>query len=107
MRPRLFCLLGCLALTFAAGAAGTTGAQAPLSGEAATLGDPGRGAEVFRQQCRACHKAETLARHLYPGGAEGSHGDVCVFLQTHGLTDKTRDCDIVAYLKVLARQEAE
>ena len=104
MRPQLFCLLSCLVLTSVAGAVGTTVVQAPLSGEAATLGDPVRGAEVFREQCRACHRAETLARHLYPGGDDGSHGDVCNFLQTHGLTSAADDCHIVAYMKELARQ---
>lgn len=70
-------------------------------------GDPVAGRGLFGEHCLSCHGAEDLATHLYPGGGETSHGDVCEFLQTHGLTDRQNDCDIIAYLKVLARQSAE
>ncbi len=70
-------------------------------------GDPAVGRGLFGEHCLSCHGATDLATHLYPGGGETSHGDVCEFLRTHGLTDRQNDCDIIAYLKVLARQAAE
>ncbi len=70
-------------------------------------GDPLVGRGLFGKHCLSCHGAADLATHLYPGGGETGHGDVCAFLQTHGLTDRQNDCDIIAYLKVLARQSAD
>ncbi|MEO3428373.1 DUF3365 domain-containing protein [Pelagibius sp. CAU 1746] len=83
-------------------------AAGPIAFEASGLrGDPVAGRGLFGAHCLSCHGATDLATHLYPGGGEGTHGDVCEFLQTHGLTDRQNDCDIIAYLKVLARQVPE
>lgn len=69
-----------------------------------TRGDAVTGRALFGQHCLSCHDAGDLAGHLYPEGGAGSHGDVCIFLRTHGLTNAENDCDIVAYLKALALQ---
>ncbi|NIA72542.1 DUF3365 domain-containing protein, partial [Pelagibius litoralis] len=70
-------------------------------------GDAGKGRALFGRHCLSCHAARDLAAFLYPSKAESPRDDVCVFLQTHGLTDEARDCDIVAYLKILAQQPTE
>ncbi|GAB4364994.1 MAG: hypothetical protein Kow00114_21980 [Kiloniellaceae bacterium] len=77
-----------------------TAAQLPL-GQPGKLGDPVAGRDLFGRHCLSCHDAQDLAAHLFPKDA-APRRDVCVFLQTHGLTDAARDCDIVAYLKALA-----
>lgn len=60
-------------------------------------GDAVRGESLFRQHCRACHRAEALAKTLFPL-KEVESNRLCVFLQTHGATDEARDCDLIAYL---------
>ncbi|WP_340115809.1 DUF3365 domain-containing protein [Pelagibius sp. 7325] len=80
-----------------------TAAELPL-GPPGKLGDPVAGRDLFGRHCLSCHDAGDLSTHLYQLGAEAPRRDVCVFLQTHGLTDEARDCDIVAYLKALSQQ---
>lgn len=80
-----------------------TAAQVPL-GQPGKLGDPVAGRDLFGRHCLSCHDAQDLAGHVFPQAAAAPRRDVCVFLQTHGLTDAARDCDIVAYLKALAQQ---
>ncbi len=81
-------------------------AEVPL-GLGGKPGDPAAGRELFGRHCLACHDATDLALVTFPKDGPGPRRDVCVFLQTHGLTDEARDCDIVAYLKVLAGQLAD
>jgi cytochrome c2 len=87
--------------------AGIAGAQevAPRAND--MTGDPEKGRALFGEHCQLCHKAGPLAASLYLKPAEQPRRDVCAFLQTHGRTDAERDCDIVAYLKALARQPAQ
>ena len=80
-----------------------TAAELPL-GLAGKLGNPVAGRDLFGRHCFSCHDANDLAGHLFSQGAEAPRRDVCVFLQSHGLTDEARDCDIVAYLKALTQQ---
>lgn len=80
--------------------------EVPL-GLAGKTGHPSAGRELFGRHCKSCHDADDLAKDLFPKGGEPPRRDACVFLQTHGMTEEARDCDIVAYLKALAQQQAE
>lgn len=80
-------------------------AEVPLD-QPGKLGNPAAGRDLFGRHCQSCHDAAKLAAHVFPKGM-AARDDVCIFLKTHGLTDEARDCDIVAYLKVLGRQQAE
>lgn len=64
-------------------------------------GDPAAGRAAFGAACRSCHGAQDLARHLLVERPAGEPG-LCAFLETHGMTAADADCDIVAFLKVLA-----
>lgn len=66
-------------------------------------GDAVRGERLFRQHCRACHRADTLANALFPLEDPESN-KLCVFLETHGATDEARDCDLIAYLSRIASE---
>lgn len=89
----IFSLL--LALTLASGAAGA-------QDSAAQPGDAARGQLLYEKHCRRCHKAEPLARRLYPQGVAAAQRDLCRFLQAHRRGDEARDCAIVTYLESLA-----
>lgn len=65
-------------------------------------GDPARGVPVFQANCASCHAAPDLAKHLFGGGKVDMTDKTCIFLETHGFTDKAQDCDIVAFLKDLS-----
>jgi mono/diheme cytochrome c family protein len=80
-------------------------AEVPL-GPPGKVGDPAAGRALFGRHCQSCHDATALAGHVFPQGA-AARDDLCIFLQTHGLSEDARDCDILAYLKVLAGQAAQ
>ncbi|NNG04837.1 MAG: DUF3365 domain-containing protein [Inquilinus sp.] len=65
-------------------------------------GDAARGRQAFDKSCQRCHAPSDLAVHIFRPTGEPLRQDVCVFLETHGLLDSERDCDVVAYLKTLA-----
>lgn len=65
-------------------------------------GMPASGRNAFARACKSCHSAGDLADHYYGPGKIPADAQVCLKLQTHGLTDEKSDCDIVAFLKVLA-----
>lgn len=67
-------------------------------------GDPARGRDLYKANCYACHDPRRLARKVFDPDREAPKIDVCRILETHGLTDQAGDCDIIAFLKVLARQ---
>lgn len=67
-------------------------------------GDPEAGRVVFGERCEACHDEGELALQVFDPGGEAQDPEVCRFLETHGLTDRDQDCDILAYLKVLAER---
>lgn len=67
-------------------------------------GDAGRGESLFRQHCLACHRADSLAKVVFPPEAVESN-KICAFLQTHGATDEAQDCDLIAYLSRVAAEQ--
>lgn len=71
------------------------------------IGNAAAGQTLYRDHCERCHAPARLATHVYEPSGELLRADVCIFLETHGLVDGERDCDIVAYLKVLAQRQAE
>lgn len=71
------------------------------------IGDPNAGRDIFGDRCERCHAPARLAVDVYRPSGELIRADVCIFLETHGLVDAKRDCDIVAYLKVLAERQAQ
>ena len=97
------CFLGCLfsvlpAVAQAQSAAGT-------DAWAIEQGDAVRGERLFRQHCVACHRADDLAKAVFPLEEAGSNR-LCGFLQTHGATDDARDCDLIAYLSRTALEHS-
>lgn len=66
-------------------------------------GNAATGRDSFVKSCKSCHSPGDLSRHYFGSDETGTEKQVCLILQTHGLTDETRDCDIVAFLKELAR----
>lgn len=66
-------------------------------------GNPRAGRDLFDRHCAGCHKAQGMAARKF-GGDAAPEADLCAFLETHGLTDAARDCDIIAYLKALAQK---
>ena len=71
------------------------------------IGDAAAGRDTFRDRCEHCHAPDRLAAYVFSPSGEPIRTDLCVFLETHGLTDTERDCDIVAFLKVLAQPAPE
>ena len=66
---------------------------------------PARGRQAFEAACQRCHGADDLARQTYRSTGDLNRPDFCVFLETHGLLDAARDCDVIAYLKTLVDSE--
>ncbi len=66
------------------------------------FGDAAAGYDAYQASCLACHAAPDLAKHVVVPGTGDVKPGVCKYLETHGLTDSVRDCDIVAYLKAVA-----
>lgn len=99
---RVSALIFALCLAFALDA-GAAGAQ-----DTAAQGDEAaRGQQLYEQHCRRCHRAEALARRLYPQGVAAAERDLCRFLQTHRRGEEARDCAIVTYLESLAPAPAQ
>lgn len=65
-------------------------------------GDPRAGRDLFDRHCHSCHRAADLAARAF--AKDGDTSDMCRLLQTHGLTDEARDCDIIAYIKAIAAE---
>lgn len=76
-------------------------------GIAGRFGNAAAGQSVYRDRCEQCHAPSRLAAHVFEPSGEPIKADLCLFLETHGLVDAARDCDIVAYLKVLAQHRAD
>jgi mono/diheme cytochrome c family protein len=74
---------------------------------AGSIGEAGMGAEAFERHCQRCHAPDDLAKHLFRPEAPAAERDLCLFLETHGLTGRPGGCDIVAFLKDLALFLAE
>lgn len=66
------------------------------------FGDAAAGYDAYQASCLVCHAARDLAKHVVAPETGGVKPGVCKYLETHGLTDAARDCDIVAYLKAVA-----
>ncbi|MEZ5936235.1 MAG: DUF3365 domain-containing protein [Alphaproteobacteria bacterium] len=66
------------------------------------FGNPRAGRDAFRAHCRGCHAPTDLAAHLFGADWPADKPSLCVILESHDLTDSARDCDIVAFLQVLA-----
>ncbi|RDD63917.1 Tll0287-like domain-containing protein [Ferruginivarius sediminum] len=64
-------------------------------------GSPRQGRDLFARHCAGCHKASDLVTTVY-GEDAAPEANLCTFLETHGLTDAAKDCDIIAYMKALA-----
>jgi hypothetical protein len=73
--------------------------------EEGKLGNPVVGREAFKMHCRGCHAPADLASHLFGEDRPADNPSLCKILKTHGLTDAARDCDIVAFLQVLAEAD--
>lgn len=69
-------------------------------------GNPRDGRDLFARHCASCHNAESLVDRTF-GAEDAPEADLCSFLETHGLTDAARDCDIIAYMKALSRQQPD
>lgn len=65
-------------------------------------GDALAGETLYAENCAGCHDAGALSKNVFGTDPEDPRMDMCLFLQTHGLTDEARDCDIIAYLKAIA-----
>jgi hypothetical protein len=71
------------------------------------VGDAGAGAAAFERPCKRCHAPDDLAKHLFAPETSAAERDLCLFLETHGLTGEPAGCDIVAFLQDLALFLAE
>ena len=71
------------------------------------VGDAGAGVATFQHRCQRCHAPDDLARHLFMAEPRAAERDICLFLETHGLTGEAGACDIVAFLQDLALFLAE
>ena len=43
-----------------------------------------------------------MAVHLFSNANPDAEASVCEFLETHGITDKAQDCDVIAFLQDLS-----
>ena len=68
-------------------------------------GNPAAGRILFDANCRKCHGAADMAEHYFGAAAPAGSEALCGKLETHGRTDEGEDCDIAAFLKVLAERE--
>lgn len=70
--------------------------------EAGKTGNASDGRTLFAKHCKLCHSPADLAAQYYGPSRRDDEASLCAKLRTHGSTDEARDCDIVAFLKVLA-----
>jgi hypothetical protein len=65
-------------------------------------GDPANGRDAFKSHCKSCHSPIGLASHVFDRQGTPEEPSLCRKLETHGISDAATDCDIVAFMKVLA-----